>query len=368
VPGNYYTAFLRRGIMMENKLKYPREHPELNQIKFDEKHKQHVLNSIKGIPVDNKKKKNRAAFKKLGYSSLGAAILFVLIIGSTYFSLDMAKVAAKIPYFSVFIAQEEYKFALHDVVSDVINENEYKISDLKASIPDKKITIWLVGSKKEINNMKDDVVKNLNGELVANNFGKYEIEIKKGKERQSEPISKEDEQYIQKSQELEKKVIDLLEKNNYKPAFPVEVRINKMENFIYIALPKTEKRVPELKEQLKSLTKDYGEFRYRITSIDMAARDQELRWEKNGIIHILVGGLMENKSFKVTGFSYSFHPLPLQIKIKTSVNTSDPDAEKLAAEIEKEITEFIQTHEKTAEVRNDPYELIIYSKDKKKIN
>jgi hypothetical protein len=81
-----------------------------------------------------------------------------------------------------------------------------------------------------------------------------------------------------------------------------------------------------------------------------------------------VGGLMENKDFKVTGFSYSFHPLPLQIKIKTSLDSGHPDAEKLAEEIENEITEFIQTHEKTAEVRNDPYELKIYGKDKKIMN
>lgn len=57
---------------------------------------------------------------------------------------------------------------------------------------------------------------------------------------------------------------------------------------------------------------------------------------------------MENKAFKVTGFSYSFHSLPLQIKIKTSLNSTDSEAKELAEEIESEITEFIQTHEKTS--------------------
>jgi hypothetical protein len=126
--------------------------------------------------------------------------------------------------------------------------------------------------------------------------------------------------------------------------------------------------VPELKEQLKLLTRDYGEFRYRKTSINMAAREQELRWGKNDIISILFGGLQENKAFKVTGLSYSFHPLPLQIEVKISLKSTDPEAKQIAEEIENEITDFIQTHEKAAEVRNDPYELSIVGKDKKKIN
>ncbi|WP_404323429.1 hypothetical protein [Cytobacillus firmus] len=40
----------------------------------------------------------------------------------------------------------------------------------------------------------------------------------------------------------------------------------------------------------------------------------------------------------------------------------------LAERIEEEIKSFLQTHEKAEDIRNDPYELTILSKDKKKIN
>jgi hypothetical protein len=347
---------------MEDKLKYPKN----SHMRFEDKHKQIVLEVIKNLPVKNR---SNIVIKRWGYSSVAAVALFLILIGSSYFSLGMAKVAAKIPYFSLFIKQEEYKIALYDVLDDVINENKYEISGLDVSVPNREITVSLLGSKMDVKSMTDEVVKNINNELVTQNFGKYKIEVKRGTIRESQvETNPKDEEYTRKSMELEKKVLDLLEKNNYKPAFPIEVRINSMENFIYIALPNTEKRVPELKVELKMLTKEYGEFRYRITSIDMAAREQELRWQKNDIISILVGGLMENKDFKVTGFSYSFHPLPLQIKVKTSIKSTDPGAKEVAEDIENEITEFIQTHEKTAEVRNDPYELTIYSKDKKIIN
>jgi Protein of unknown function (DUF4030) len=349
---------------MEDKLKYPKN----AHMHFNEKHKKNVLGAIKDLPEKNQRKGSKIIMKRWGYSTLAAAALFLLLIGSTHISLGMAKVAAKIPYFNLFIEQTEYKYALYDVIGDVMHENKYEFNTLDVSIPDREIQIEVLGTKEEVKAMKDEVIVRVNNELVAQNFGKYDIEVKRGELRQPMEPTPEENEYMRKSMELEGKVQDLLVKNNYQPAFPIEVRINSMENFIYIALPKTEKRVDELKEQLKLLTKEYGEFRYRITSIDMAAREQELRWGKSGVLDVLFGGLDENKAFKVTGLSYSFHPLPLQIKVKISLKSTDPEAKQLAEEIENEITDFIQTHEMATEVRNDPYELIILGKDKKKIN
>lgn len=357
---------------MDKKWEYPNNHSELEQIRFEKKHMEYVISAIrdpKGNYTANIKYGN--VLKRFLYSTLVAASLFILIIGSSYFSLDMAKVAAKIPYFSLFIKQEEYKFALYDVIDDVINKNRYEVIGLDVSLPKKKITVSLLGSKEKVNAIKDEVITEINGELVANNFGKYKIEVKKGElKNQGRELTPEEEKYMKDSLKLKKKVIGLLEKNNYKPAFPIEVRMNSMENFIYIALPNTESklRVSELKELLKSVTKVYGEFRMRITSIDMKAREQELRWGDSDITGIIGSGLMSSDSFKVTGFSYSFHPYPLEMKIKTSVKSTDPEAKELAEEIINEVKEFIQNHEITKDVRNDEYKVMIYGKDKKLIN
>jgi hypothetical protein len=329
---------------MRDKLKYP-----INlHMHFEEKHKQKVLESIRNLPEENRSKRSKIIIKRWGYSTFAAIVLFLLLIGSTHVSLAMAKVTAKIPYFSYFIKQKEYREALHGVIFEVINENKYDFSNLTVSVPDREIKIWLLGSNEEVRSMKEEVIETINSELVAQNFGKYEIEVKKGKERKSQkPMEStpEIDEYIRKTFELEEKLIDMLEKNNYHPAFPVQVRINSKENFIYVALPKTEKRVAELKEQLNLLTKDYGKFKYKITSIDMAAREQELRWNQNGIITIIFDGLSENKAFKIEGLSYSFHPLPLQIGVRISLKSTDPEAIEIAETIENEITEFIKTHE-----------------------
>ena len=351
---------------MRDKLKYPKN----LHIRFEDKHKQKVMEAIKNLPEENRSKGSKIIIKRWGYSTFAAIVLFLLLIGSTHVSLAMAKVTAKIPYFSYFIKQKEYKDALHGVIFEVITQNKYDISNLNVSVPDREIKIWLVGSKDEVRSMKTEVIETINSELVAQNFGKYEIEVKRGKVRQSDAMEStpEIDEYVRKKFELEKKVLDMLPKNNYHPAFPVEVRINSKENFIYIALPKTEKRVAELKEQLNLLTKDYGKFKYKITSIDMAAREQELRWVQNGILDIIFDGLGENKAFKIEGLSYSFHPLPLQIGVRIALKSTDPEAIEIAETIENEIAEFINTHEMTADVRNDPYEVTVYGKDEKKIN
>jgi hypothetical protein len=357
---------------MKEKWEYPKNHNELNHLRFEQKHKQKVLQNVRTLGNAKENTRFRLSIKPVIITGISTAALVFFLIGSTYVSPAMAKVVANIPYFSQFIKKEEYKMALNDTVYKVIRENQYKLRDIEISIPKKKVDVTIIGTKEEVNSLKEDVMTNIQTALLEGDFGKYSVSVKKGDDfpKDSYQSSPEEEKQIRESEVLSNKIMELLKQHNYVTAFPIEVRVNKVENFLYVAVPNTEskERMQELKELLRDSTKDYGKFKMRITRIDMAAREQELRWESNGIVHIIGSGLMENKEFKVTGYSYSFHPLPLQLNIKTSVKASDPEAKMVAERIEKEITDFIQKDEKTKDIRNDPYELTILSKDKKKIN
>jgi hypothetical protein len=353
---------------MEDNFKYPENHTKLNGIRFDEKHKQHVLNQIKMVPIDpnniQKPQKNR----RFTYSTIAVAVIFTLLIGGSYFSTTLAKVMARVPYFSLFIQQEEYKYALYDVIEDVMIDKKYKLNSLDASVQDRVLSLSIIGSIEEVNSIKKAVKKDVNAALIANNFGRYTINVNRVDVSDMVADSPEVQKYIEDSQQLEKEIKAKLDQNDYELAFPMEVRINKTERFIYVAVPRTEKRIDDLKELLRTTSKKYGEFKLRVTRIDMKAREQEKRWDKNNILSILVGGLMENNRYHVTGFSYSFHPLPLQIKVKTSLNGSDAADKEIAKEIQEEMHFFIKNHEITKDVRHDPYEIKIYGKDKKQIN
>jgi hypothetical protein len=352
---------------MKNNVKYPKA--VLDELQFKNEHKQYVLNKIKQQNGEPRLVTKRRASRKVIFSSITAAAIFVILIGSANLSLGAAKVAAKIPYFHLFIQQEEYKHAAAEVIGDVANAKGYQLGSFELSIPDKEVKLGLRYSESDYNNIKGHVEKNVNKALIANNFGSFDIITKRERVIVPEKEDPKVEKYQKESEALQQQIIAYLEKNHYEMPFPVEARINQFERFIYVAIPKTETRTEELKQFLDTTTALYGgKFKYRISKINMKAREQELRWEKNNIISILVGGLMANKEFKVSGFSYSFHPLPLQITIKTSVDSSDDKAKDLAKRIEDEINSFIQTDDITKEVRNDPYEITIVSKDKKKIN
>ncbi|MGV3466108.1 MAG: DUF4030 domain-containing protein [Heyndrickxia sp.] len=359
--------------MEDKKFQYPNNGSELEHIRFTDKNKQKVLQEIKITPLATASKKpkvNRSRKKKVIYSGFIAATLLIIFLTSAYVSPTMAKVAAKIPYFSLFIKQQEYKNEVLEVIDDVAAKYKYPFESLNISVHDKEISITILGTEKEVNNIKTNVIKNINDALIAKHFGKYQINVKSVKRREVHitKLSSEEKKNLKDSQKLEKTIVEELKKNNFVMPFPPQVRINKLEKYIYVSIPKTEKRMALLKDILNNASSKYGKFKYDIRKSDLHAREQENRWEKNNIIGIIVGGLMENKDFKVTGFSYSFHPLPLQIIIKTSVHSSDRNAKKLAKRIEDEINIYIKTDDTTKEVRHDPYIITVYSKDNKKIN
>ena len=347
---------------MKNKWNYP----EQTKLKFKQKHKEFVLSSIKEIQEPHKKSR----YLMVKRMTLTATIVFAmvaLLIASTYVSPAMAKVASNIPYISEFIKKQEQTITLNDTIYDVLNKHHYQLLDLQMN--EKKISITLIGTEQEIQEIKKDVVSIINLALKEKNLGPFNIDVKAG---EVIPRPEEDLETIQMekdSEALHDEIMTLLDEHHYIPAFPVEARINNVENFIYVAVPSTEskERMEQLKELLTSISSKYGDhFKMRITQIDMKAREQELRW--GGNIHAIGSALMENKVFHVTGFSYSFHPYPLLIKLKTSIKSTDPNVDEIVEKIETEITQFIQKDERTKAIRNDPYDLIIMSKDKKKIN
>ncbi|UPM53662.1 DUF4030 domain-containing protein [Gottfriedia acidiceleris] len=306
------------------------------------------------------------------YGIIAAAFLILLTITSTYVSPAMAKVVANIPYFRLFIDQKEYKQALDSVIFEVVQEKGLDIYQMDVSVHDKKLTLTLVGSKFHVDKLRSDVIKDINAKLIAENYGKFDITVKRVSPKVRENIGRDltplEKQFEQKSRELQAKVEEYLKNNKYITPFPPQVRINKLEKYIYVSITKTEKRDAELDQAMRDLSKPYGkDFEIDIRKSDMTARQQEIRWENNGIIDILASGLMENKEFKVRGFSYSFHPLPLLIEVRVTLKSTDPKAKKLAERIQQEINTFIKTDKLTIDVRNDPYVVTVIGKDEKKI-
>ncbi len=77
----------------------------------------------------------------------------------------------------------------------------------------------------------------------------------------------------------------------------------------------------------------------------------------------------EKKFEEYKGFAYSFHPEPLQIIIKTDLNTPKwfRNSNKKANQIKKYVNKIIELKRKELSIKEIPYEIIVRDKNTKKI-
>ncbi|WP_281975347.1 DUF4179 domain-containing protein [Halobacillus litoralis] len=345
---------------MSNRWNYPEK---IKNMKFNKEHKNNVLNGLKE-PMPIKK-------KKLGKRWLAAACT-LLLLGGWIFTPAMEHVVAKIPYISQFLDQREDRMermeTFYEDVSLSIKKEGYQIRDIQFSWDDKAVIIEM----KNMDNSASPVQRLVEEELADKGFNDYSVSVKPFKEIekvQSDVTEEEIEAYQKNTKELEKKLTIRLEKLNFELMFPVQVQMNPTQGvYINVIVPEAETRLKLIEKIMLEEGKKYGEDpELDLRQVQKRAREQEVRWGKTGAINDIAQAMMESEQFPVTGFSYSFHPYPLQIKIKTSLDQTSQRSSEIAEEIKSEIDLFIQSGEKTKSIREDRYEIHVLSKDKKKI-
>ncbi|MYL49972.1 DUF4030 domain-containing protein [Halobacillus litoralis] len=344
---------------MSNRWKYPEK---VKQMKLEEEHQKKVLERLQS-PEDRRKSKARRFW-------MGAAVV-VLLLGGLLFTPAMEHVVAKIPYISQFIEQEEDRMVRMETFFNEANQSiekeGYRIGNMQVSKEDKEVIVELI----EIEVGKRKIQTIVEDHLEDNGFHNYEVSVKPFEERvyQSDVTEEEMEQFHKNTKELEGKLTARLQEENFELMFPVQVQMNPTQGvYINVIVPETETRLSLLEDIMLEEGQEYNEEpKLDIRQVEKKAREQEKRWEETGAVNDIAQAMMESEQYPVTGFAYSFHPYPLQIKIKTSLDRSNENSKEIAEEIREEIDLFIQTGDKTAPIRGDEYEVYVLSKDKKNI-
>ncbi|MEC3885706.1 DUF4179 domain-containing protein [Halobacillus sp. HZG1] len=344
---------------MSNKWKYPEKIQHMN---FEKEHQEQVLDRLQKPEARQK--------KTLGRLWMAAAVV-VLFLGGLIFTPAMEHVIAKIPYISQFVAQEEDRMErMETFFSDTnqsLEQKGYQIGNMQVSRDDKEVTVELM----EMSHGKE-VLTIVEEHLKENGFQNYTVSVKPFEERaQASDVSEEEiEQFYKNTKELEEKLTSRLHKEEFELMFPVQVQMNPTQGvYINVIVSETETRLDLLEEIMLEEGLEYNAApELDIRQVEKKAREQEIRWEETGAIHDIAQAMMESEQYPVTGFASSFHPYPLQIKIKTSLDRSDESSKAMAEEIREEIDLFIQTGEKTAPIKDDEYEVHVLGKDKKNID
>jgi hypothetical protein len=297
--------------------------------------------------------------RKLTFSIIALIILFGLFIGSFTISPVMAKVISNIPYLSLIFQSK----SIGEVVFDELKEKGYKISGTGTSYsPHKIFHVTLDGSDDYYSEVKDEVKKTVSNILNSKGYDAYSVEVNK--------VRKED--YVLSEEEMkEKKIIEnevtkKLKLLNYK--FD-NVQTDPTEKTIFINIVGSKKYYNSVQDDVEKMALEvvdgnkYTGYKINVTRVTVEVTKAD---KGSQIIPTIAEGLMSKKEYNVTGVSYKSKPLTFIIR--TSILSTDPTSKTLGTQIESMIVEFLTSEEISSILGNESYEIIVNSKDKKKIN
>lgn len=306
--------------------------------------------------------------KKIAAFTIAAAASLVLFMGSGFVSPTMAKMIAKIPPLSAIYNQ-------HDESLDVSIKKELK----KEGYPVKEVTLIVGGSEGEVWILVDtpeEKIKKMRPAIKKVAFKIMHGEPYKGKtiEDYSVKVMKFVAEPPQNKREAErdKEITEAFEiVNPVLKSYGYENALSASPETIELEFPNTEskEKIAEIQKAVEDALKTAGNnsFKVKTKTFNLAKREHYSRWSDavTGIGH----EFMTYKKYYVSSVGYkSIDGEKMQIEIRMNLPSTDLKTADLAKELNIMIEDFIHSEEIWQKVKDDPYEIIITSKDKKRMN
>jgi hypothetical protein len=220
-----------------------------------------------------------------------------------------------------------------------------------------------VGSEPYYNEVKDDVENIVNGILESRGYDAYSLNVNKYTTKSDYVLN--DEETKEKGL-LEDEVANRLKQSNYQ--FD-RIQVDPTEKTMFINIVGSKEYYHSIQDAVEKTALEvadahkYKDYKVNVTRVTVEVKIADKRTQ---VLPAIAEGLMSKKEFKVTGVSYKSKPF--SIIIKTSILSSDLTAKTLGAKIESEIDDFLTSEEISSILEDEPIEVIVNSKDNKKIN
>ncbi|WP_239984621.1 hypothetical protein [Lentibacillus sediminis] len=271
--------------------------------------------------------------------------------------------------------------------SDQQIKNELEKSMEETKKQKEKLELLFIKSSKELNDkgyevglsyshadrmltaqIKDEAIKSQIENIIADTakeveFGDFEIKFRVLDSKI--PLNKEDEKLRESIDKVSNVVSDVLKDKGYDFAYSILVKPEK--EIIIEATDKGLAEDDELENLISNaiLSETNMDFTVKLEEkSESEIRDME--W------HPVFAAIMEetSKKFKeYRGFASSFHPMPLQIIIKTTINDSwFVNADRKVKQMENYVGNIIELKMEELSIGEVPYEIIIRDKGNERIN
>lgn len=333
--------------------------------------KKNILSDIEKLEFQEQKNKNPillptikrgGLIRKLTYSGIALVILFSLLIGSAFISPAMAEVIAKIPYLNQVFHTEP----VQQTIMEKLQNEDFKIDGIDTT--GKKIEIRVNGSEQYFQDVRKDVEEIALEILKSRNYNAYTVKAIRSNHTYEKP-SPETLKQVEKAIKVDEALQQELAKYNYQD---VTTQVGTMNNAgdlsIHIGIPNTEKNPEKIKELARNVIEEKTNQKYTVEfeKINLKVREQENRWLR--ILIPMFDGLNSKKEYYFKNYSFSALPQPMTLYIETTMSSSNPNSKQLGKKIENTIVEFLESEEAKQIIKDDEYQITVYSKDKKKIN
>lgn len=333
---------------------------------FDDERSDRVGRELEGF---NKALKNQWTFwKKAGVTTVAIAASFMLFVSSGFVSPTMAKMVAKIPPLSAIFDSPEQ--SLNERLTEALKKEGYPVKQVNEFVGGKNegITITLDASEKQYQEMQNDVIKIGHSMVKSEEFKGTRIEDYFVKVR---PHREPSEEWKQEQAEIEKETDEVFQivQAALEP-FDYQNSVGYMKDEVELEIPSIEKqeKVDQIKkaveDALAANDKDYIEVKIR--KFDVVKRDQYARWSDavSGIGH----EFKTYKKYKVSGVGYKSKDGLMTIFITMKMKSTDKEAVSHATDLYTMAEEFIKSDEIWPKVKQDPYKIVVRTKDKKEFN
>lgn len=308
----------------------------------------------------NLKKKKKKKWGIKGSLLIAAAVLLLGIsLSISNSSPALAQVVSKIPYLNSLLQSKP----VMDLISEELDKEGFIVYGIDTIYkPEKEVRIRLADDEGYDNNAKKEVEKIAEQILKSKGYNAYSINVGMFV-REEDTLSKEEKKDIEV---LEKELLEEFKEKNYKST---SLSVDPVDRKISVNIGKSKEYYEQIRDEVEITiidvlkSRDYTGYEIALSNVIVKINPSG----KSALIEpSLSDALLSKKEYKVTGISFT--DTPLKFYIKTSIMSNDSNAKKEGEKLDVMINEFFETPEIEQILGNDPYEVIIYSKDKKRIN
>lgn len=301
-----------------------------------------------------KKKRN---FKRNFFLWSSAAVIFIgLFIGSTFVSPAMATIASKIPFFN--------KVFNRGPIDEALLEHLKKLGFSIKGLSQSKNIISISVDQTQYSDHKKEVELEAEQFIQQQGYNHIEINVKK---YSGNKIEKGMEHPLLNN-DFTLEIYTKMKEAGFNTAYNTfTTKLDPPELTLVIPESDYKTRKNEIISIVRKAgeTFEVGDFKISFETFTLENRERSIRW--NDIISTLNEVLLNKKKYSISSFSSSVKD-EVKLYVKLDIPAADSKAKEKANIIEQDIHEFLSSQKIKKILKDDHYQIVITSKDGKKIN